>query len=177
MNFSNQRIVSTVLGGLFFFSGVGGVQGASSMIVTSSGAGIDSLTSLTSDNIDRTLGILSFNSDSNDSPNGFSVTISSLKAGQLVRQVGLGYADAGYTGNVADYTMTMAANGNGTLGATEPILPINNDMAIPVNLDFGVPVTTDTIDREYTLKFTIPGKTALLSGTFGDVITITLSDI
>ncbi len=153
------------------------ISAASILTVTTVGNGIDVLTNLKGGNLDRSLAIITIDSQISQSPNGFRLAISSQKLGSLVRQeTPQTYADSGIEGNVAPYTFTLMPNGNGTLGCTEPSLPIDHALSTTITLDFSQAVVADTVGKVYTCLFTIPGKNTLFSGTFGDVLTITLSD-
>ena len=151
------------------------ISAASILTVTTVGNGIDVLTNLTGGNLDRILAIITIDSQS---PNGFRLAISSQKLGSLVRKpTPQTYADSGIDGNVAPYTFTLASNGNGTLGCAEPSLPIDHPLSTTITLDFDQAVVADTVGKEYMCLFTVPGKNTLFSGTFGDELTVTLSDL
>lgn len=150
---------------------------ASTLSVTSVGTGIDALTTLSGGNLNRTLAIIEIDSLVAEAPNGFSLRIHSLNGGQLVRKLGpSSYADTVIAGNVADYTFSLVS-GAGTLGMTAPSLPTDHPLSTDIVLDFSQNVSADTVDKQYACVFTIPAKTALFSGTFGDVLTFTLTDL
>lgn len=154
------------------------ISAASILTVTTVGNGIDVLTNLTGGNLDRTLAIITIDSQISQSPNGFRLAISSQKLGSLVRKpTPQTYADSGIEGNVAPYTFTLSPNGNGSLGCAEPSLPISHPLSTTITLDFSQTVVTDTVGKAYMCLFTIPGKNTLFAGTFGDELTITLSDL
>jgi len=125
--------------------------------------------------LDKTLAIISIDSTLGAAPNGFRLEIASLKNGEFVRFLNPGYADSLLSGNVSDYTFSIVS-GTGTLGCTEPGLPISHALATPIILDFVSPVS-DTVEKKYHFVFTAPSKTALFSGTFRDELTVTLSDL
>ena len=154
------------------------ISASSILTVTTVGNGIDGLTNLTGGNLNRTLVIITIDSQISQSPNGFRLAISSQKLGSLVRQpTPQTYADSGLDGNVAPYTFTLEPNGTGTLGCIEPILPIDRPLTTAITLDFSQQVQNDTVGKKYKCLFTIPVKTTLFAGTFGDQLTVTLSDL
>jgi hypothetical protein len=153
------------------------VYAASSLLLSDSGNGIGTLTELSGGNLNKTLGIITIDSTSTGSPNGFRLEIESLNDGALVRQpTPQTYANPAIAGNVADYTFDLVATGEGTLGCTEPALPNDHALSTVITLDFGSP-TADTVAKKYAFVFTVPAKTSLLAGTFGDELTVTLSDL
>lgn len=173
---------------------------ASSFFLTTSGPDIDTLTNLSGGNLDKTLAIISIDSTLGAAPNpdaasaacispsenvvpsnpsifsnGFRLEIASLKNGKFVRFLNPGYADSLLSGNVSDYTFSIVS-GTGTLGFTEPGLPISHALATPITLDFVSPVS-DTVEKKYHFVFTALSKTALFLGTFRDELSLTLSDL
>ncbi len=140
--------------------------------------GVDALSNLTAGNTDKILAKITINSLQSESPDGFTFGVSSLNSGKLLRVTvpsPLAYSATGYTGDEANYTFTMVS-GSGTLGATEPTLPVAHELSTPISLSFET-VTGDTTDKVYDFSFTVPAKSSLFSGTFGDTLTVTISDI
>ena len=153
------------------------ISAVSTLTVTTVGNGIDVLTNLTGGNLDRSLAIITINSQMSQSPNGFRLEISSLKLGSFVRKpTPQTYANSALDGNAAPYTFTLVSNGNGVLGSAEPFLPIAYSLAMDLSLNFNT-VVADTVGKEYRCLFTISPKNALLAGTFGDELTLTVSDL
>jgi hypothetical protein len=156
----------------------GAVHAASTLLIATSGPGVAMLTDLTGGNFSRTLGIITIDSQFAVSPNGFRLQIASLKLGGLVRRpTPSTYADSGLIGDVAPYTFSLEPNGNGSLGCAEPALPTNHTLATAISLDFNQAIVANTVAKEYKFVFTIPAKSSLFAGTFGDVLTVTLSDL
>jgi hypothetical protein len=153
------------------------VHGSSTLFINDSGPELDTLTNLSGGNLDRVLAVIEIDSLVAQSPNGFRLEISSLNGGQLVRMLGpSNYADDAISGNVADYTFSLVS-GTGTLGTDAPSLPTDHPLSTTITLDFDQNVVGDTTDKQYDCVFTVPAKTALFEGTFGDELTFTLTDL
>ena len=172
---NNQRALLLLFA--VIWGGISTVYGASTLFVTSSGAGIDVLTDLSGGNLDRTLVILEIDSAISQSPAGFRLEISSLNSGRLVRKLGLStYANDALSGNVADYTFSLVS-GSGTLGTDAPSLPTDHPLSTSIVLEFSQNVVANTVDKQYACLFTVPSKAGLFQGTFGDLLTFTLTDL
>lgn len=167
--------ISLALFGVFLLPTL--IQSASFTQITTTGPGIDTLTDLSGGNLNRTLALIELNSDVVERPNGFSLLLSSANGGKLVRESSPGvYASSALVGNIAPYTLTLSSTGSGSLGCTEPALPINNTFTTAINLNFGFGVTASTNAKQYAFKVTIPAKESLLSGSYKDVVTVTIQD-
>ena len=137
---------------------------------------LDTLTDLTYGNTNKTVLVLELDSTN---PNGFTLGISSLKTGNLVRYEG-GYQTMSYPGNVASYTFSMApvTVGQGTLGMTAPTYPSNVSLATPYTINFNtVPSANETIDYKLQFKMTVPANNALFSASFTDSLTFSITDL
>lgn len=167
--------ISVVLFGVFLLPTL--IQSVSYTQITTTGPGIDTLTDLSGGNLNRTLALIELNSNFVESPDGFLLQLSSANGGKLVRESSPGvYASSALVGNIAPYTLTLSATGSGSLGCTEPTLPVNNAFTTALNLDFGIGVTASTDAKQYAFKVTITAKESLLSGSYKDVVTVTISD-
>lgn len=123
--------------------------------------------------------------DNND-PEGFTISISSEKASNLVRYHDTnGYYSEGTAGNAVGYTMTFTA-GSGTLGATDSDTLAGVAQTLPVTGSESVftfdNVTEATVDKQYAVKLTVANPTHLLNSsqtgdTYRDTITITIANI
>ena len=107
---------------------------------------------------------------SNNSTDGFSVSIASLNAGKYIDTI---------SGLERAYTMTATQTGgtNGAAGGTaDPVAsPASIDVVNGDTLTWG-DIQQGTSDMIVTLKVSSPSDTSLLEGTYTDTLQITYSD-
>ena len=107
----------------------------------------------------------------------FSVTLSNDQGNKIVRHKNGLYEDDTKDGNFTTFTLTMepASPQPGTLGATEPPLPINASLSSDLSLYFNNS-TAQTLNYTYNLLFNYVGKPTLFEGSYKSVLTITIAD-
>jgi len=114
----------------------------------------------------------------NDQGGGFTLDVSSLKTGKLVRHNGTSYETDTIDGNVVNYIVSLVYS-SGTLGtvAPSPSLPTAHELATSISLSFVADSPTrNTVAYVLNLEMTTTANDKQFQGTFRDDLTFTLTD-